>query len=321
MSALQKAIRRGRVNLALSAAATLLRDSPDRLWRRLGGIAPEDVGVGSLEGMNVATAAMAGKRKRAEAGGDWAVAHAVIHTLSAAAKCRAGDDLLMLGQWLRDLRYRPGDLATPEVADLISVVVGTGTIEDRAVAMLSALANKRVKPRRMTEPVFDALSFSGWPEELVEVARLNFNRTGVELAPMVIMLAGEFPDEVQTQDEAFPPEVLINGVPGWAFDIYTREGRAAFTHFLVGSSRTADWLRRHVVPAQRLHVIGHCVFRVEGGLIDQRLRWPLADRLRKEVDVGGMGLEPGAATELLDIVRADIPAIDEAREYHLSRRH
>jgi hypothetical protein len=32
MSAMQKAIRRGREDLALSAAATLLRDAPDKLW-------------------------------------------------------------------------------------------------------------------------------------------------------------------------------------------------------------------------------------------------------------------------------------------------
>jgi hypothetical protein len=35
MSAMQKAIRRGREDLALSAAATLLRDAPEKLWRRL----------------------------------------------------------------------------------------------------------------------------------------------------------------------------------------------------------------------------------------------------------------------------------------------
>ena len=49
MSALQKAIRRGREDLALSAAATLLRDAPDKLWRRIGCIAYEDIGVASLE--------------------------------------------------------------------------------------------------------------------------------------------------------------------------------------------------------------------------------------------------------------------------------
>src|ERR1700733_6951452 len=49
MSAMQKAIRQGREDLALSAAATLLRDAPDKLWRRVGCVAFEDVGLASLE--------------------------------------------------------------------------------------------------------------------------------------------------------------------------------------------------------------------------------------------------------------------------------
>ena len=47
MSAMQKAIRRGRQDLALSVAATLVRDAPDKLWRRVGCIAYEDIGVAS----------------------------------------------------------------------------------------------------------------------------------------------------------------------------------------------------------------------------------------------------------------------------------
>jgi hypothetical protein len=71
MSAMQKAIRRGRQDLALSAAATLVCDAPDKLWRRLGCIAYEDTGVASLETVGLATVALAGKRHRSALGGEW----------------------------------------------------------------------------------------------------------------------------------------------------------------------------------------------------------------------------------------------------------
>jgi replication-associated recombination protein RarA len=45
MSAIQKAIRRGREDLALSAVATLLRDAPEKPWRRIRCVAYEDVGA------------------------------------------------------------------------------------------------------------------------------------------------------------------------------------------------------------------------------------------------------------------------------------
>jgi hypothetical protein len=70
MSAMQKAIRRGHEDLALSAAATLLRDTPDKLWRRIGCIAYEDVGVASLDSVGLTTVALGGKQVRAALGGD-----------------------------------------------------------------------------------------------------------------------------------------------------------------------------------------------------------------------------------------------------------
>jgi replication-associated recombination protein RarA len=82
MSVLQKAIRRGREDLALSAASSLLRDAPDKLWRRIGCIAHEDVGVASLEVVGLTTAALAGKQARAALGGEWAVASCVVAELT-----------------------------------------------------------------------------------------------------------------------------------------------------------------------------------------------------------------------------------------------
>src|SRR4051794_17937771 len=93
MSILQKAIRRGREDFALRAAATLLECSPDKLWRRCCGIAFEDIGVADLATVSLVTAALTGKRFRAEVGGDWAVAHLIAIKMCRARKCRAADDL------------------------------------------------------------------------------------------------------------------------------------------------------------------------------------------------------------------------------------
>jgi hypothetical protein len=48
MSLLQKAIRRGESQLGQHAAATLLLIAPDRLWRRCGAAAFEEIGVESV---------------------------------------------------------------------------------------------------------------------------------------------------------------------------------------------------------------------------------------------------------------------------------
>jgi hypothetical protein len=81
MALLQKAIRRGRVDLALQAAATLFADTPDRLWRRCGGIAFEDVGIADRGLLGLVTVALGGKRVRAELGGELAVASFIVEAV------------------------------------------------------------------------------------------------------------------------------------------------------------------------------------------------------------------------------------------------
>ena len=94
MSLMQKAIRRGQDQIALRAAATLLQDSPDRLWRRCGITAFEDIGVADLDVVAEVTAALPGKSHRARLGGEWPVTSAIVSRMAAATKCRAADDLL-----------------------------------------------------------------------------------------------------------------------------------------------------------------------------------------------------------------------------------
>src|SRR5258708_26624790 len=65
MALLQKAVRRRRDEFAQQAAATLLQTSPERLWRRCGGIAFEDIGVADLETVSLVASALAGKTVRA----------------------------------------------------------------------------------------------------------------------------------------------------------------------------------------------------------------------------------------------------------------
>ena len=70
MSLLQKAIRRGESEWAQRAAATLSLIAPERLWRRCGAAAFEEIGVADLETVTLVTAALAGKRYRATVGGN-----------------------------------------------------------------------------------------------------------------------------------------------------------------------------------------------------------------------------------------------------------
>jgi hypothetical protein len=76
---------------------------------------------------------------------------------------------------------------------------------------------------------------------------------------------------------------------------------------------SAKWLRRYITPGERVRFLGHIVFRVEGSVVDFRMCWGLADRLRREADIGTSGHVCPDATEILALVREDIPRLNEVR--------
>lgn len=320
MSALQKAIRRGRNDIAQSAAASLLRSAPDRFWRRCGVTAFEDIGVADLDTVFVVTAALAGKRFRARLGGEWRVASAIASRMVQAAKCRAADDLLLAAEGHPTYERARFDLAALPTDDLLRIACGSGPLPERALAVWYVIGTDR-RPSRHLQPrrgepqaVFDALCEAGLPHSVVEIAREGIRRVGEVLCPFVALLspAKQREDGIITDDD-FPPETMIGPVPSWAFDMYSREGQLALRVFLQGRSEAARWVRDHSPPRQRVSFLGGIVFRLEGGCVRSRLRWPTADELRRQVDVECAGPHCPDATEILNLMRADIALLNEVR--------
>ena len=318
MSVLQKAIRRGREDLALSAAATLLRDAPDKLWRRVGCVAFEDVGIAALDAVGVATISLGGKQARVALGGEWAVASYVVSELCRAPKCRAADDLLMACDLHPACIEARTELSHLTTRDLITVATGQGAVHERALALWYALGTDRdrssLAPRR-GDPrvVFEQLCEAEWPHSIVEVARAGFRRARTVLCPLVALLAREPRQAAQVENDDLPAENIIGDVPSWALDVYTREGRAAFARLLETDAPAARWVQRNVRQARRVSFLGHIVFRVEGGLVINRMPWPLAEELRRQVDYECSGPGCPDATEILELMRDDIPRLNEAR--------
>jgi len=202
--------------------------------------------------------------------------------------------------------------------ELTTIAVGKGTIEKRALALWYALGTDRRPSALVSRPgeprlVFDYLCEAGWPHSIVEVAREGFRRGGDMLCPLVALLSSEPREPSQKQDDRFPPESMIGEVPGWAMDAHTREGRAAFARFLKTDAPSAKWVRTNIRPARRVPFFGHIVFRVESGLVVNRLRWPLADELRRQADVECSYPDSSDDTEILELTRADLPILDEVR--------
>jgi hypothetical protein len=179
MSCLQKAVRRGHEELALRAGATLLETTPDRLWRRCGCIAFEDIGVADLDTVGIVTAALAGKRFRASLGGEWHVASCIVSRMVQAPKCRAADDLLLAAENHPDFEDTRLVFAFRSTDDLIRIATGADPPPMRALATWYAIGTgHRPSPRlspKQGDPaaVFNALRESARsrrPNRLIRIA-------------------------------------------------------------------------------------------------------------------------------------------------------
>ena len=320
MSLLQKSIRRADAEFSQRAAASLLTVAPDKLWRRVGAAAFEEIGIADLSVVSLVTAALAGKRFRSTVGGDWKVASFVIDLMVRSKKCRAADDLLLVADHHPTFQRARRALAEKSTADLVRISVGEADLPVRAIAAWYAVGVRARQSVNLSirrgEPaaLFDALCEAGLPHTVCEVAREGFRKISEPLCPFVAMLSAIMPSKpFELTNDEFLPETLVNGVPSWAYDMYGREGRAALNAFILGNSQAAEWVRRNIPSSQRVNFLGAVVFRVEGGQIRNRVAWQEGLSLRKAVDMECHGKNCVDGSHILDLVRKDISALNVER--------
>jgi len=324
MSMLQKAIRRGETGHALRAAATLLRDAPDRLWRRLTVAVFEDVGLGSLDLICPVLIATSAKGIRKQFGGDWVVASALVERMAQARKCRAADDAFMIA--INHPRYE-GDrlsLTYRTMPDLMNIVTGSGDIITRSIALIYAIGTDRCPiPTMRTRKgdyryAFRRLLDEGFPHCVLELAERGTTRFKEPLPALLSLLSRDVPArstgfEPLENDDDILPTTMIGDVPSWCVDFYTRPGRAAMKAFLKKSTPTGRWIEKHIALRDQVAFLGGLVFRAEGGLMRRRLQWPLGSQLRQMMEIEGNGYGVEDASEVLDLLRNDLPVLNKER--------
>lgn len=319
MSMMQKAIRRGETARALRAAATLLQDAPERLWRRMGVIAFEDIGVADLRTVAMVTVALAGKRFRQPLGGEWAVASLLVELMAKAPKNRAADDLFAVLESWPDLAERRTRFAGLSNDQLRVIALGTGPLEVRALAFWYLVGTDRVGSdnllMRKGNPAlaFDLLDELGVAPTMQEIAREGFRRTNELICPLVAMLSLENGLRDATANDPIPPSAMITGLPAYALDMFTREGRAALALLLSEDVGISAWIKRLTPPAGRVEFMAQLLFRVESGLMLQRRDGELGIELRRKMDFECLGVPLDHATEAMGLMRSSLPRLNTLR--------
>ena len=325
MSLMQKAIRRGNEGFALSAAASLLSTAPDRLWRRLTVTAFEDIGIADIDLIGLSVVAAASKTHRKQIASEWAIASCLVIRMCRSIKCRAVDDLAYFAEDCPELEQLRLDLTFQPLPELLSQIIDASDVGEQALALWYAIGTYRCRSDKLRErrgepnTVFDCLSDQGIPDTMVEICRAGFRKTGEILCPMLIPIWQRSQDcRTTTRPDDLPADELIQGIPCWTFDTHTREGKHALARFMKTDCETARWIRGNVSGYRRTRFLADLLFRVEGGLVDRRLRWPLGDQLKTTCDFDILGVTTEQAKEASQLLRKDLPILNRERGHVFS---
>ncbi len=312
-SCLQKALRRGEFQFAFAAGRFLLRSDPERLWRRLCVCAFEEFGLVDL-GVTARVVAVAASKAFRLVQGEERVLGYLLALLCDLPKDRRLDDLYglgaaMVGDHSRLRALEQGPLASV-VAPLVHeasrlIAVCEQAVPRRSFRVVSNEACERALARMAAEGLVD--------EGLIELC-LKGVRLSRCLLPVLLPLAIRATEACGGLGEAIPeplPSVpLISGVPAYAFDGFTRTGRACLVQLGVEEPRLKQLLQT-VPAAKRLDYLRHLLFVVEGSRASPLIRDDLADRLRSEAVADGMTQD--AVMSAVDLITDLLPTLHRLR--------
>ena len=257
----------------------------------------------------------------------WALAAFLIERMCAAPKCRACDDLFISVSTYHKLEDLRASIAGASLQDRLTLIASGNAILGASLAALHASGvrwNGQIAGQASNaKAVFAIMRSNGIAPETIALSELGFRKTREALPLLFPLLSAPFPTSTDAvflshgltvKDDNLPPVVLTRyGVPTYCLDAFSMEGKAALARFLRRDTATARFLNSHVSAERRLAVLAGGLFRIEGGLVRQRIEWPCAITLRWLADSGYHGMNLADPVGFLDMIHADLPLLDEER--------
>lgn len=322
MSLLQKAIRRNNRELAHLAAASLLLSDPERLRRRIAVILFEDIGIGSPDTIASVLPTVTRQGWTLHRPEGWRAVPSLLDQMCESPKCRAVDDLLVMIGWDPGLEELKRDFGSLNPDHLVQRFYSSADVIERAIVLLHLIGNLRsqenfpsAKPLG-SKAVWNLLLEMGCSANLVTLARQG-KTAGAREMPLIFALLSLYNEQHLTSrsSDTFPPESLISGTPGWVYDVHVRQGNQALSAFLRTDALSAQLVMKHGPANGKAAFLGGLLFRIESGLVTNRLQWALGTNFRSRADFHVHGVEPEIALQISQQLTRDIPLLDEVRQH------
>jgi hypothetical protein len=284
-SCLQKAIRRADEAVAVRALANLFLHDPNAIWRHLTVIALEDVGVAKVEALHRIVSAKSAQQAKRAPGHLWHTFVDLTRELARAEHSQAICDLLLRMQndpAVGSIVHRQAEAFTRQWAE--TIYDSSAAIEESAAAAMSF--GGFMPARRPADPVavFEIAAENSECAPVADVAKgawkLSRNPMAL-LLPIVWQRSGVWSGRA-LRDDSLQPAEIINGIPAYSFDQFTRVGKSALREAVRSDLDLQQILASAGVrSSQWTQVTGDLIFLIEGGLCARRATWNEAEELRQ----------------------------------------
>jgi hypothetical protein len=285
-SALQKACRRGEVDIAQKALANLYAHDPAAVWRHLVIICVEDVGITNVDLLAQTIAAKRDRKFRQQVGGDWHVMSSLVRLMAESNHCQAACDLLLRVMNDPALERAKLDALDDQPAQWAGIIADAESpIEQRAISAM-AMGGCLADGQSHADPcgVFDVMADMGHFSHVAETCRAAWK---VSRNPMTLLLPLVWQLYMQTEQHSIasdpvPAVKMIGDVPGYALDQFTRKGNQISRAYLEEDHELRNLLEQAgVTKGAYARTLGDVLFLIEGSLVINRIIWPYAERLRQ----------------------------------------
>ena len=327
VSGLQKSIRRGEVADAQMYLAVILKTDPDYLYKRLGIISFEDVGI--AKNSICMTTIAANTRATRNEFGDIKLACFLAEKLAKANKSRTATDIycLTLADPLAP-NYLQSCLKLP-VEHLVPIALDASLNLTHRMTALRVISGYSILQangyyKAISKPRFDLLERvcddADLPEPFKKMVLLGNNKTAGLNAAM--LLAAEL---VMETTNAWQSEVKVtsqfhNGINLAALDMYCAGGRSVIDKFVATSYPLQQFFTQHHIrsPAK---LIGAALFIIEGSLLTNEFHFIGSPEIKAQLELlelfaAGIKTKEDAS-ELITLLRQEMPLLQQIRVVYL----
>lgn len=324
-SALQKAIRRGKLDESLRFASALYHIDRRYFWKSLATIAIEDVGVGNPEVVRKVFEVFVSSQVQKLFGEN--IACQLVTGMVESCKCRMACEI-SLGC---DLSTKPEIwevlLSQDDDGIVASACQPVNRIEDllmlyRELHVLMGYKGGRGKNAHAVSQVVAHHTDSLADQEEVAMIKLlmplKIDSMCQAVLPMCLAHDSQLQkEECFVEDDEFPPVVLIGGIPSYALDMHTQVGKKSLA--ALHTSLGKDYPEIKAIPREDcVKALGSVVFVLEGGQVSKRLTGRVYDRLKLFQDrsfMVGYGVPQDKLDRIVEIVKSEMPRLNQKREW------